>query len=122
MQKTRLKIIKETIEIYGSDPSKRSVDEATNECQYNGPDGKHCGAGRCFNPGVIEPSDEGRTIEVLIIIYGDKILFKPEYQGHRASFWMEIQKFHDDDENFTETGLSEEGKAFAKELRINYGK
>jgi hypothetical protein len=120
MKKTKLQIIEETIETYRSVPSKRSIEEATRNCMYNGPDGKQCAADRCFNPDVIKLSDEGESIVNLIQEYGDETLFKPEYQGHEESLWYRIQIFHDTDENFTETGLSEEGKIIANKLRNKY--
>ena len=47
-------------------------------------------------------------------------LLKEEYKGHSLSFWQEIQKFHDNDNNWDNQGLSEFGKTLYNELRKRY--
>jgi hypothetical protein len=127
--KTKIEIIKETAEFYGGDPSRRGIAitaEGDEECVYFNPKTNNkCAFGRCADLNApVRATDGGttplknKTGPVLRLIDWpsekpdeelDKILL-PEYRGHSVYFWRDIQNFHDLDENFTPTGLSEIGQ------------
>jgi hypothetical protein len=121
MQKAKAEILKETIEFYGADPiNRRSV--VRNEagtilgCLYNGPNGTHCGVGRCLKPEILQKigfdtisgTDNKSTVSTLMDNYSN--IFKEEYSGHDLFFWHHIQSLHDSDINWNTKGLTETGK------------
>jgi hypothetical protein len=102
-------IINETESIY-SDPKNRGLHD-NGGCQYLTLDGKMCAVGRC----MIKPS---------VDMYGTvsgydefDLLLKPEYCNHPIRFWIDIQNWHDDDSNFTETNISISGITNLKKIR-----
>lgn len=123
---TKLEIFREIIGYYIVDPKNRrslTPHQHTGEliCVYNGPDGKHCAFARV----LIDPSKasegfiasatirEHNTLLWEFGVYGEipkPGLLKPQYDGHKSSFWNRVQLFHDKNENWIETGLSEIGQ------------
>lgn len=120
--KTKLQIINETAAFYGADPSRRGLDD-DGGCVYKATVKgvvKHCAVGRC----LLKPSARSNG-PVLLVFDGRAGLdenLKPEYQGHPLSFWADLQNWHDNERNFTKTGLSDRGKKILRELKETYRK
>lgn len=49
--------------------------------------------------------------------YPPKGLFHPRWDGHHCKFWYELQKFHDTNIYYTDTGLSLQGMVALKQLQ-----
>ena len=122
MQKTKKEIILETAAFYGEDPSRRAVikQEGLAKCRYLTEDGRKCAVGRCLIEGEkmlyvdTVGAQEGMSAELVDMAVGmiqnlEDVLM-PEYRGHYRYFWSGLQEFHDCDEHFTDTGLSELGE------------
>jgi hypothetical protein len=118
---TREEIVKETIQYYRTH---RQAGDG-NTCYYLMEDGSMCAVGRC----MIEPSVGMRgTVSRLWDKNGLKIAFEdsllqPQYHGHSADFWSELQALHDNCECCywipNEDGgqdLTSEGKTFCSEV------
>ena len=122
MQKTKKEIILETAEFYGSDPSRRAVvqQDGRAKCRYLTEDGRKCAVGRCLiEGGKIFHGDsvdaqEAMSAELANMPVNDitnlQDVLMPEYRGHDIYFWERLQGFHDCDNHFTDTGLSEDGQ------------
>lgn len=123
MNKTKIQIIDETVEVY-SVPGSRSIAPEKDEdgdtvCLYNGEGGKCCAFARVVqNPEVLE---EGSNAHHLLDNDGDKIIFKDGYGGHEKDFWYRIQRLHDLDGHWDESGgLTHEGRKYVQELKRKY--
>ncbi len=116
--KTKKEIIKETADFYSADVSRRSKEEEWGDCCYLGPDNKRCAFSRCCK-------EDEETVKILknyeggnsdtIFSDGKESILKEEYQGHCKEFWRDLQRFHDNDENWDENGLTETG---VEKLRV----
>lgn len=124
MNKTKIEIIDETVEVY-SVPGSRSINMAEDpelsegRCLYNGPDGKHCAFARVVeNPEILE---ERQNCRRLIKELGVEIKFKEGYEGHGRDFWWAIQHLHDNDNHWAKDGgLTGKGRAYVEELKLKY--
>lgn len=122
MQKTKKEIILETAEFYDSDPSRRAVvnQDGRSKCRYLTEDGRKCAVGRCLIEGEkilyvgIFDAQEAMSAELADTPVNDitnlQDVLMPEYRGHDIYFWERLQEFHDCDNHFTDTGLSEDGQ------------
>ncbi len=107
-----LDIIEETAEFY-SNPANRAKKDGGGYV-YETEDGRKCAAGRCMS---IIPGPNFGGINDIKNTIGDGIysapftqeVFKPEYRGHDATFWRNLQKWHDNDANFDDGGISGQG-------------
>jgi hypothetical protein len=106
MKKTKIKIIQETANFYNL--NNRADNKIS--CRYY-LDGKMCAVGRCLNnaENFDKYAETGFTTSIEDVYRGD-IDFKKDYKGHSVYFWKDLQEFHDETANFTETGLSNKGK------------
>jgi hypothetical protein len=129
--KTKLEIIQETQDAYPHTLC-RAVDEhrrqGVSACYYidllsarNG--GRHnngamCAVGRC----MIAPEEaQGSSVKFIWEENGSLDHFlKEEYRGHEINFWIELQRFHDNGENFEDGGLSVAGLGYLSELRTKW--
>jgi hypothetical protein len=122
MLKKKLEIINETAEYYGADTSRRGVDRGhitgTVSCKYYTDDGKMCAVGRC----LIDASQvrDSVTIAAHLFFSSGYGILKPEYRIEDASFWRDLQNFHDNTHNWDENGLTEFGKTKLHILRTTY--
>jgi len=120
--KTARQIVLETIEAY---PSNKERALEGGSCKYLTRDGKMCAVGRCllhptqimggsascfFPNTTIEPIEK-ESVELYL---------KPEYRGHPIGLWADLQIFHDYNGNFTEDGLTVNGKMMVKALLEKY--
>jgi len=121
MRKTTIEIIDEIANHYNSD--NRSVQiGSTNICMYSGPDGKRCAYAYLF------PEDKIYTLKIYEGGPINKRMFertskhmKSEYAGHPVDFYVSLQIFHDDYNNFTPDGLSSIGEREVTKLKQRYG-
>jgi hypothetical protein len=109
--KTKIEIIEETANYYND--SNRSVNN-DGECVYIGQDGAMCAFSRCCNEnsrGYLLAVDNRRLSAHKGVgsLEDPESLLKEEYKGHSLRFWKDIQRFHDDDENWNEYGITESG-------------
>lgn len=125
-KKTAHQIIDETVEFYTHNP--RSIVDSKNphiphmlakRCVYNGPNDTHCAFARlCIDPKVLSPL-EGNSAGSVLLDLGSDIL-KPEYRGFTKPFYSDLQRLHDLDEFWNETGLTEEGEKYVEYLKETY--
>lgn len=97
--KTENEIIKETVEFYWADPSRRAATEQG--CKYQTVDGRMCAVGRCL---TAEALQRASGMACATCVLADRLevncldeLLQPEYRGHHAWFWLHLQILHDDD-------------------------
>lgn len=114
-QKSMADIIKEFVDIYVADPSKRGLD-SRHMCVYLNPmNGNQCMVGRC----LVDPKGVPNSNQLCDWSEIDQALFddllKPEYRGHDFEFWIDMQDLHDLPTNWKPTGLSAVGE---EQLRI----
>lgn len=128
--KTEIEIINETIEYYGSDPSRRAASERGFGCFYqHSKNGNRCAVGRCIDVEAHVPGHHG-TVGTFGGIFSElaehfkkaskPIPFLPGYEGHSVEFWVNLQVFHDATTHFDDNGLTEEGLAYVNTLRAVY--
>lgn len=102
-QQTRmLEIINETVAFYTEDPDRRAVDDGGTCTYFDDNTGKMCAVGRCLVDAE-EVADNWGDAEDLLEGYGSyntsgQSMFKPEYQGLPLKFWRDLQRWHDDDD------------------------
>jgi hypothetical protein len=119
-QKTKKEILEEAFQYYAADPSRRATN-AEGSCRYLMEDGRKCAVGHCLIEGKkicfggMQKDPIFAEIQANQIDNLDSHLL-PEYRGHSVDFWQELQYWHDNCLNFTETGLSEEGQHRANNL------
>jgi hypothetical protein len=123
MRKTKKEIIDETAAFYNL--TNRSVERKN--CKYNGPDGNKCAFARVCSDQGLKLLIEGNRAEPNLLSFSEKKLLKPEYLGNNhgqglSNFWNEIQALHDEESNWTETGLSEKGESVVEKLHYNWDK
>lgn len=120
MQKTYAEIIDETLAA-GYTLTNRGIEGGT--CRYlSGTNGVPCAIGRCCEAPQADwygPWTGLRVTERATVLEPceREALLKPEYRGKSSFFWMELQGLHDDDDNWTEFGISEDGLRFAEYLK-----
>ena len=115
--KTYLDVLNETITFYSEDVNRRSIND-TDNCMYNGPDGKQCAIGRVCND--IPEKFEDKLCDTIFDQLGFNIL-KPEYNHLKNyKFWLDLQAFHDDEDNWDEDGLSLIGYGHYEKLKNEY--
>lgn len=92
--------------------------------QYYIDEQRQCAVGHCLkNPENL--LDAGFNQTAIANLLKDKIIsdkdFKPEYRGHEAKFWEDIQKLNDGQSFWDESGeLSKSGKEFKLTLLERY--
>lgn len=120
-RKTKLQIINETVAYYEASPSLRATNKG--DCYYLNVNGKRCAVGRCLRDDVEALTLNGQW-DCLTDLDGpinDKdSLLRPEYRRHGNDFWMDLQKLHDQNRNWTDNGLSPIGEEYAAFLRERY--
>jgi len=93
-------------------------------CVYNGIDRRHCAfAYMMIDPSIIKKEDEKNTCYVIIdhYAYSDAdLILKEEFRGYDTKFYRSIQMLHDQEEHWTNEGLSELGKEYVKQIKIDY--
>lgn len=122
--KTKIEIIEETVAYYCEDVNRRALNEHGG-CAYLTDDGRMCAVGRCeIDPPKI---NEGGFAKIGSDQNGNslagnrsKIKFKPEYEGHEIEFWEDLQFLHDEDDHWSDDGISEKGMDYAEELKKKY--
>lgn len=114
-KKTAKEIVKETIEYYMENPSRRAVN-GDNICYYKSPDGKMCAVGRCMQ----SPDEYMYGSADNIRMNSEKLalttLLKEEYRGHNIEMWIDLQRWHDNPAFWEYGKITEEGKERAEEL------
>jgi hypothetical protein len=121
--KTKIEIIKETVDFYSADTSRRALN-CMGGCEYINDEGERCAVGRyMIDPNLwlsrgtigdvarMLPSNDGRLPTGIVI---------PECDGHSISFWLDVQSLHDYDGNWNKDGLSICGGAALDTLLNKY--
>lgn len=99
-------------------------------CMYCTNEGRRCAVGRFmidppkdFHGGVIRLVAAALNTSVYSITFGMKTIYQvleeklvPEVRGNPLEFWSELQQLHDNMDNWTDTGLSVEGKEAVEKL------
>ena len=130
-QITPVELIQETVAYYSADPVGRRAILSINEvpekaplCQYQTLDNRKCAVGRCMldndNLYMLSGSiDDAYWRDE----YGDRkenakwqTLIKPEYEDIPNDLWVQLQQFHDTNDNWDEEGLSERGMRVTERL------
>jgi len=115
--KTRKEIIDETVAAYTLNTRAFTY----GSCRYLTDYGNMCAVGRCCT----EPKLSWRG-SCTAIKDGSDVLnlgseLKPEYRGHPAGFWLDIQLLHDMRQNWTYSGLSAEGVEAVADIYAKWG-
>jgi hypothetical protein len=114
---TALEIIEETIEFYSADITRRSIKNGI--CVYAGEDGTKCAYSRCWKEGVWKEEYEDRNPKHEFMPKPDELVDE-RYKGHSAKFWLELQRLHDNNSHWNETGLTENGKIYVDGLKTSW--
>lgn len=129
---TKIDIITEILEnTYGANPSLRGMNGTAGCIYYNLGTGNKCAVGMCMNDEAIKEygnfwgnvfnlENEITTIENAKEALKLDVLLQEKYHGHEVDFWVAMQRFHDQNSNFTESGLSDMGVNRLKELKEKY--
>ena len=117
---TKLEILEENRAAY-SNPANRAINNDYG-CEYLTEDGRMCGIGRCMKePGLFHGFIHCLSLKANYldadpsVVFSDRLL-KPKYHGHSMEFWNSIQMWHDSNDNFTKTEISEEGERAYQKL------
>jgi hypothetical protein len=115
---TEQEIVLETIEFY-SNKENRSFNKNGMPCYLN-EDGNRCAIGRCLNKlGLAKFKNNHSRITSLVLSQIGYLrkdnYFKPEYWNNAIVFWQNLQDLHDEEQYWTDTGLSKLGKDFIKQ-------
>lgn len=119
---TAEQIVRETIEYYAADPSRRAsyIDEKKlYRCKYKAPNGNMCAVGRC----MMDPKEnwDGIAEDISGPDYEDiDDILKEEYRGHDTEMWIDIQNWHDTPENWSEDAITKIGQERADKLLERY--
>lgn len=120
---TTLEIINETVEYYSKDTSRRAATKQGACFYFQISTGNMCAVGRC----AILPEELDNSLFTTANIFlfrkleiSDEELFKPEYRGHSVEFWIDLQRLHDNNLNWNESGLSPRGKEQVVILKAKY--
>lgn len=111
-----LEILEETVAFYSEKPNRRGLGVAGTCVYFDYDTGKKCAIGRCldlektdikrlanFNPSAMELEDFCKNEEI-------RYEFKDGYQGHSLKFWDYLQNLHDDDDAWSDKGLTAKGE------------
>ena len=98
--KTKQQILKETLEYYHEDTSRRATNKGGG-CEYLTDDGRMCAFGRCeVNPQNAETDPFGKNPLNQSVgkrfehdEYQMNQSLKDEYRGHSMDFWVNVQDF-----------------------------
>ena len=85
--------------------------------------GNKCAVGRCLksNSDIFDIMNEGFSAEDIGDVKLNKEL-KPSYRGHSVKFWTDLQKFHDEKDNWDDKGLTVKGYDHLEQLLKKWGK
>ncbi len=120
LQQRRLDFFNETVAYYSEDPIGRRAVAIDNDryqpsitCFYRTEGGRKCAIGRHI------PDDKYDSIMEGVSIQGPMIqaALLQEVLALGADFLREVQYFHDREDNWTSTGLSEQGMVAAHQIR-----
>lgn len=122
-KKTVKEVVLETIEYYENNPERRAVSEA-GACYYYQPStGKLCAVGRCMK----DPTqDYEYGIDALlknkdtIWPYDVHKEMKDEYSDITVDVWLDLQVFHDLQQNWDDKGLTVLGEKSKQNLINKY--
>lgn len=115
---TAIEIIDETVAFYSADVSRRSKKE-DGGCAYAGKGGTKCAYSRCWREGVWRKEYEDKIVISFSMPKPDELV-EERYKGHDPSFWLQLQRFHDNDNYWDEMGLTDEGREYVKQLKRNF--
>lgn len=108
---TKLEIIEETAKSYTT--ANRAMD-SNGACHYIQPESNNkCAVGRCMNELGLEFWGKfNGTVADLVDEMSSPLdsYLKEEYRGHGEQFWRDVQKFHDNSDNWDSKGLSQDGE------------
>lgn len=108
MSKTKREIIDETAAFYNT--SNRAVSD-TGLCRYNTDDGRQCAVGRCVKDAKKLDQQVAEFTDSSVTYAWRFVDFKDEYAGHCQDFWRDLQRLHDSDGNWDESGLTGVGQS-----------
>jgi hypothetical protein len=124
---TKIEIISETVEFYSADTSRRSFvfNYGSTSCMYNSGDGRHCAVGRCMTEELksqgVDLKNNNTALEEVIENYSEvDELLEQKYHGHPLKFWIDLQNFHDQNDNWDKKGVSIHGKMSLNRLKEEY--
>lgn len=114
---TALEIIDETVAFYSADVTRRSKKDGY--CVYAGKDGTKCAYSRCWREGVWKAEYEDRNPKHEKMPLPDELV-EERYKGHSAMFWKKLQRLHDNDYHWDQTGLTEKGKEYVEIIKNEF--
>lgn len=114
---TKLEIIEETYKYYTEDVKRRAFGNE-GKCVYKNEKGDMCAFGRCMKPDADFSNVFG--IDAMAKSVDVDFSLKEEYKGHNLEFWNHLQRFHDNDINWSFTGITKNGENNYEFLRTKY--
>ena len=89
-------------------------------CCYTDKNGNHCAVGQCMlakkRPGINTDLNTDSISRLLGTNTNIDHLLKEKYRGHGYQFWSDLQRLHDHEPHWTETGISDKGERFVLEI------
>lgn len=116
---TKVQILDETAEHFNL--FNRAVEN--HKCKYLTEEGRSCAFGRCLTDEAREKvhrTNEGIACNMIGEDKDVQLMLQPQYRGHSFSFWRDVQVFHDTEENWSNAGVSEVGRAKLNSLKSLY--
>lgn len=114
-------VVVETIAFYTSNPGLRAVTPTS--CSYLTEDGRMCAVGRCIRPEMLAGLDYNwnqlKRFNIRKTPEEKEELLKPEYRGLDEGFWLSLQDWHDQPDNWDEAGLTALGRLEADSLLLS---
>lgn len=119
VMKTYFDLLDETANFYNL--SNRGYNNAAKNCTYLDSNGNTCAIGRILkDPGKFSKINNNITMLLSESFMHPKEDFKEEYSHlDNVDILEMIQDFHDSKGNWTDTGLSEEGKKYLESTKIS---
>jgi hypothetical protein len=119
-----LAMLENTVAYYSENPKERRAvqgnDDSPSNCVYSSDTGQHCAVGRWIDYDVFDLAEfnEATAVEDIFDYYdnNEEDIFVPEARGYALAFWQNLQYLHDKKQNWTDTGLSEEGEAAKQKI------
>lgn len=120
-QLTKIEIIDYVVDYFQKNPRAKEKDREFPRCVYLTKTGLRCAHSICLEDEFLKDKEIKELGSAYSVInkYGDDI-HKPQFRGHESEFWSEIQILHDDNRFWRDSGLTDDGKEFVKELKEKY--
>jgi hypothetical protein len=123
-KKSYLNLLEETVNFYSEDLSRRSLND--NSCVYLSEVGNMCAVGRCMTKKHVKKAGElNQDVHGIYKALGGNSIddfLQVKYRGYNIKMWLDLQRLHDDKENWDTKGLTDSGRRSIKIIRMKINK